>query len=297
MVLAVVACSLGGAEDQSTPLPDANPTPAQEEEPAGEDDSQTAASPDPVSDPQKTYQVGEEIRFGQGIILLNSLSFSDDRMRANFTLQNNSDQPLDIDPQDAFSAFDGEGTELDLTVLECGRSKIFGRVLAGDRLRGNLCWKDLTTQQGIEISFQGEFLEGRTYRWQAAEGSSEPDLGQVELKPGPAEVDQPARANQVLVTLLEFKTRNGLMQADFQVENTGDQELQFSSLLALEARREDGSRLARELLECAEESLNGPIPPGGSIQGSACWSLDAGDPVRIYYLDVFSGEVVYWNVE
>jgi len=295
-MLLAVACSLGGAEDNPTPLPDANPT-AQGQEPSVEDDSQSAASSGQTSDPQKTYQVGDEIRFGQGIIHLNSLSFSDGRMRANFTLQNNSSQPLDIDPQDAFAAFDGEGTELDLTVLECGRSQLFGRILAGDRLRGNLCWKELNTQQDIEISFQGEFMEDRTYRWEAAEGSSEPDLDQAEVQSPPADIGQPAETNHYHVTLLEISTEGGLMQADFRVENTEDQELQLSSLLALEARRGDGSRLARDLLGCAGETLNGPIPAGESIQGSACWSLDAGDPVRIYFLDVFSGDVVYWNTE
>ena len=296
LMLAALACSLGGAADDPTPLPDANPTAALEE-PTVDDDSQNDTNPDPVSDTENIYQVGEKIHFGQGIIRLNSLTFSGDRMRANFTFQNNSSQPLDIDPQDAFSAVDGEGTELDLTVLECGRSQLFGRVLGRDRLRGNLCWKDLTIQQGIEIAFQADFLDGRTYRWEGAEGSSEPDLGQIEVNPSPAVIGQPAPANHYLVTLLETSTRDGLLQADFRVENTTDQELQFSSLLALEVRRGDGSRLGRELLECAQETLNGPIPAGESIEGSACWSLDAGDPARIYFLNVFSGDVVYWNVE
>lgn len=101
-----------------------------------------------ASEPTKAapaiYAVGDIIQLKDHTIVLNSAEFTTGVLTGNWTVENTSNSEFTVSSLMSFSARDDDGTKLDQD-WDCSPS-LGGTVLAGDKLRGNVCFK--TTGNG-----------------------------------------------------------------------------------------------------------------------------------------------------
>ncbi len=92
----------------------------------------------------EVYQVGDIIQVEDHTVVLNSAEFQDNVLRANFTIENLGDRDEVVFAIFRFEARDSEGTKLELNVFDCGPG-LDGKVLPGDKVKGDICWSGATT--------------------------------------------------------------------------------------------------------------------------------------------------------
>ncbi len=97
------------------------------------------------------------------------------------------------------------------------------------------------------------------------------------------------------IRLNSVKYRNGMLIANFSVENKGDSDLNISSL-SFSAKKEDGTKLQEEIFDCDGSGLGGQVLPGDRLRGYICWSGAAPeDGIKIYYeASLFGRGAVVW---
>ena len=91
------------------------------------------------------YKAGDVIKLKDYTIILNSTEFitseyNEELLKANFTVENQGTNQLNISGFLEFTARNEDGTKPDLTSLGCG-TELSGSILPGDKLRGDICWK------------------------------------------------------------------------------------------------------------------------------------------------------------
>lgn len=89
------------------------------------------------------YGVGDVIAVSGHTIALTDIGFTGDVIKANFLIENTSAEEINVSSMMAFSARDSEGTKLDQEIFDCG-SSLDGKILAGDKLKGDICWNGAT---------------------------------------------------------------------------------------------------------------------------------------------------------
>jgi len=92
-----------------------------------------------------THNIGDVIQTSDQTVILNSADIVGGNLVANFTVENRGSSSIDIGPVINFEARDAEGTKLELEIFDCPAGNMQSRILAGDKLKGNICWKGLTT--------------------------------------------------------------------------------------------------------------------------------------------------------
>lgn len=88
----------------------------------------------------QTYKIGDVIQVKDHTITLNSVDFSGNVLKANFTVENKGSSDLAVSSAMSFNAKDTEGTKLEQEIFECS-PLLDGKVLPGDKSKGNICWK------------------------------------------------------------------------------------------------------------------------------------------------------------
>lgn len=124
---------------------------------------QSATSPPPTL---AVYRVGEVIQVEDHTIVLNSAEFQDNVLKANFTIENNGSEDLNVSSMLSFSAKDTEGTQLEQEIFDCG-SSLDGKVLPGDKLKGDICWKGAATES-IKIYYEASLFDSGAVVWQVS---------------------------------------------------------------------------------------------------------------------------------
>ncbi|MGQ9682035.1 MAG: DUF4352 domain-containing protein [Anaerolineae bacterium] len=100
------------------------------------------------------------------------------------------------------------------------------------------------------------------------------------------------------IVLNRAAVRNGLLMAEFTIENRGNEDVSLSSMLSFQARDADGSKLEQEVFDCGSSSLDGKVLPGDKLKGSICWKATGAGPYRIYYeAALFGSGAVVWEVQ
>ena len=88
----------------------------------------------------------------------------------------------------------------------------------------------------------------------------------------------------------------GLLKANFSLENKGAETLNMSSLLSLEAKDNEGTKLEGEYISCGT-SFDGSVLPGDKLKGNICWKTTAFPPFKIYYkANLLSDQAIVWVV-
>jgi hypothetical protein len=110
------------------------------------------------------YTVGDVIKVGDHTIVLNSAEFEGNMLKANFTIENKGAEEINVSSMLSFYAKDSEGTKLEQEIFDCGTS-FDGKVLPGDKLKGDICWSGAATDS-IKIYYEAELFGSGAVVWE-----------------------------------------------------------------------------------------------------------------------------------
>lgn len=95
------------------------------------------------------------------------------------------------------------------------------------------------------------------------------------------------------ITLTAVENANGVVKANFLIENTGNVEITVSSMMSFMAKNISGVKLDQDYM-CGA-SLDGSVLPGDKLKGDICWKTGGATPIWLYYeLSAFSGGAIVW---
>jgi len=123
--------------------------------------SQSTSAPPQV----QTNKIGDVIQVGSQLVTLNSAQISGGNLQVNFTIENKGTESLALSSLMNFEAKSNDGTKLDEEIFDCPSGSLGGTVLAGDKLRGNICWKGLTTSSA-KIYYTPELFSSTVIVWE-----------------------------------------------------------------------------------------------------------------------------------
>ena len=103
------------------------------------------AAPTSASLPSTIYRVGEMIQFSGHTIVMNQAQLSGGVLQTNITVENTGSQDVNVSSILQFDARLLDGTKLVQELFNCPAGRMDGKVLPGDKLKGNLCWKGVAT--------------------------------------------------------------------------------------------------------------------------------------------------------
>lgn len=109
------------------------------------------------------YKVGDVIELQNQFITLNSATITNNVLKTNFTIENTGKDDLTVSSMLSFYAKDREGTKLEMDLFDCGTS-MDGKVLAGDKLKGDICWKT-GGANGIKIYYEADLFSSGAIVW------------------------------------------------------------------------------------------------------------------------------------
>lgn len=257
-------------------------------------------TPGATSEPARveTFKVGDIVEVRDHRITLTGVEFRGNLLVANFLVENTSTSDVSMSSLLSFEARDESGTKLDTEIFDCG-SSIDGKVLPGDRLRGNVCWSGLTTETA-KIYYQASLLGSGAVVWEVSKDDPTPSEAVIE-----AGTDQGVSAFGIgdvievqnhTIVLNSATVRNNILEANFTIVNNGTSELNVSSILSFSARDAGGNQLDQEIFDCGSV-LDGSVLPNDRVTGNICWSGATTDVLRIYYdATLFGSGAVVWEV-
>jgi len=111
------------------------------------------------------YKVGDVVQVNDHTIVLNSVDAQSGILKANFTIDNKGSSDLNVSSLLAFSAKGDDGSKLELEIMNCGSSRLDGKVLPSDKLKGDICWKGLTTPTA-KIYYQSSLFGSGAIVWE-----------------------------------------------------------------------------------------------------------------------------------
>jgi hypothetical protein len=109
----------------------------------------------------QTYNVGDVVAVQDHTITLNSATIQGGKLTANFTIENKGTADLDVSSMLSFSAKDNDGTKLEADYT-C--ADLNGKILAGDKLKGNICWT-VTTATPFKIYYDASMFGSGSIVW------------------------------------------------------------------------------------------------------------------------------------
>lgn len=302
--MATLAC--GSSNEGTLVTPEGDSTTATEVDDTGMEGDDTVSEEGEVSekdvggDGYEVFNVGDLVEVKDHMVRLNSVEYTDTNLLvANFTFENQGASDLNLSSIMSFTAKKEDGTQLEQDIFGCG-SGFDGKVIPGDRVKGEICWSGAKPDDNIKIYYEPGLLSSGAIVWRAAEGKADPlepqaDVSQIETY----QVGDLIEGNQHTIRLNRIEYQNSILKANFTVENHADSDLDMSSMLSFIAKRKDGTKLEQALMDCGISSLDGKVLPGDRLRGSICWSgADPADEIKIYYEENIFGEgAIVWNAK
>lgn len=261
---------------------------------------------DPVGTPADpaslhVFQLGDWINLEDHALRLNAVSYQGTVLVANFTFSNEGSSDLNVSPLFSMSARLPDGTRLEHVLFDCSDTDLDGTVLPGERLTGDVCWSSANPGAGLQIYYDpGIFTQGAVV-WDAVEGETAAD-GTGGFNPAAqiysvgdtlAFTDHTLRINSI-------DYRGSILEANLTITHTGTGTFPVGSFVSFNARREDGTRLERELFDCTPGGIDTRLLPNDFVTGSLCWlGASPDDNIRLYYeSNTFAeGAIVFDAVE
>lgn len=157
LVLLGLACGSDNTGAEIAPAAQEEASEAQGEEVQEPEPTATTAGPE-------TFGVGDVIEVQDHTIVLNSLEVQDNKIIANFTVENMGATDLVVSSLLSFEARDDGGSTLEQDIFDCGPSLLDGTILPADRLTGNICWDGLATDIG-RIYYRADLLGSGAIVW------------------------------------------------------------------------------------------------------------------------------------
>jgi hypothetical protein len=127
----------------------------------------TAAANQPTLTPvqMQTNNIGDVVQSDTQYITLNSAQITGSSLQANFTVENKGSDSLTISSLMSFEAKGSDGTKLSIDIMDCPSGSLDGTILAGDKLKGNICWSGVTTDS-VKIYYTPNFLGDTVIVWE-----------------------------------------------------------------------------------------------------------------------------------
>jgi hypothetical protein len=127
----------------------------------------STAAPGATAAPAKmiTYNVGDVVAVQSHTITLNSAEVQAKILKASFTVENKGDKDLSVSSILSFSAKNSDGEKLEAEMFDCGGSGLDGKVLAGDKLKGNICWT-VTGAAPYKIYYEASLFGSGAIVWE-----------------------------------------------------------------------------------------------------------------------------------
>jgi len=110
------------------------------------------------------YNIEDVIQVGDQTIVLNNAEFQGNKLIANFTIENKGTSDLNVSTMLSFKAKDSEGTQLQQNIFDCG-PMLDGKVLPGDKIKGDICWDGATTNT-VKIYYEAEMFSTGAIVWE-----------------------------------------------------------------------------------------------------------------------------------
>lgn len=246
----------------------------------------------------QVFQAGDVVEVSDHTIRVNSIAFSGSVLVVDFTVENTGSSDITISSLASFSAKRSDGVLLDQEYFDCGTSSLDGKVLPGDRLRGKVCWSAANPEDAIKIYYEADLFGEGAVVWDAVEADAGVlEVGDPQLSVETFSAGELIQLSGQTIILNSVEITNGVLKANFTIENQGTEDVNVSSLLSFYARVRDGSELEVEIFSCGT-SFDGSVIPGDKLTGDICWSgASIEDGIRIYYEADFIGEgAVVWIV-
>jgi uncharacterized Zn finger protein len=247
----------------------------------------------------EVFAVGDIVEVKDHTIRVNSIEFQPPILRANISIENNGDSDLNVSSMISFLAKKGDGTKLELEVFNCGTSSLDGKVLPGDRLRGDICWSGANVEDNIKIYYDATLFGEGAVVWDAIPGEAEPEsTTDAVLKVNTYNPGDIVNVQDQNIVLNNLEIQGNVLKGNFTIENLGTSELAISSALLFSARKRDGTNLEQEIFSCGT-SFDGQILPGDKLTGDVCWTgANIDDGIKIYYDATLIGEgAIVWLVK
>jgi hypothetical protein len=115
----------------------------------------------------KSYKIGDVIQVQEHTIVLNEVSLAGKTLVANLTVENLGAEDVVVSSLVSFEARDGEGTPLEIDIFSCGPS-LDGTVLAGDKLRGDVCWTAPNDATSFRLYYRDNIFGSGAVIWSLA---------------------------------------------------------------------------------------------------------------------------------
>jgi hypothetical protein len=247
---------------------------------------------------QAVYKVGDLIDAGGHYIALTGAEYQNGLLIASFVVGNNSDKQQSISSMASFSAKKPSGEKLDQEIFECTPG-LDGSLVPGDRLIGKICWSG--AEPGTKIYYDASLFSAGMIVWEIAESTPAqqmdfPEISSLNIQQQMFKAGDIVDAGDHKITLNSLTLENGVLKANFTIENDGTEDVNVSSLASFAARNHDGTPLSLNIFECGS-SLDGTVIPGDKLKGDICWE-GAVAGARVYYAgSLFSSDTVIWILE
>ena len=125
---------------------------------------------------------------------------------------------------------------LSKNILSAVLPELDGKVLSGDRLRGNICWAGARTEDGIKIYYEADLFGEGAIVWEIKEGIAEPlELLDAQLKTDVFRVGDVIQIQDSTIILNSVEFQGNVIKANFTIENQGSSDLEVSSMLSFYA--------------------------------------------------------------
>jgi hypothetical protein len=115
------------------------------------------------ADMANVNKIGDIIKLSDSTIVLNSADFSNNLLKANFTIENLGTDDLNVSSLMSFTAKGPDGTKLEMEIFDCGTS-IDGTVLPGDKIKGDVCYKTGGASP-IKLYYESSLLSSGAIVW------------------------------------------------------------------------------------------------------------------------------------
>jgi hypothetical protein len=306
LVLSMLACASSsntGTKVDAT-KPSDNPTTSAVTQGQSTDEPVEAQATDAPKN--ETFNVGDVVEVKGHRIALTGAAYANGILKANFLIDNTAGkEELAVSSMISFSAKSDDGTKLEQSIFDCGTA-LDGKVLAGDKLKGDVCYK-LATPGPVKIYYESALFSSGAVIWKLDTASlpnkivSAPASDSVEdtSTVKTYKVGEVVEVNNHKITLNSAAVANNILKANFTIENNGTEDMAVSSMLSFSAKSSDGTKLDQEIMSCSSAQVDGKVLPNDKVKGDICWKTGgATTGLKIYYTDtLFSNGAVVWSVK
>lgn len=293
-ILAMVSIACGSSDNIGTKVGEVNSSSTEDTSTKANSEQNT---PNKDIKLQEKYAVGDIISLPKQIIVLNGAQYSGNILVADFLIGNTSDEFQTVSSMMSFSARNSDGTNLDQAIFDCG-SSLDGAIAPGDKLKGEICWENAAP--GAKIYYEENFLSSGAVVWEITDSVPPsdiqiPEIETLTIKSNLSTVGEEIALNGQKIILNSAELNNGILNANFTINNTGTEDLNISSLMSFDARAKDGKKLEQDIFNCSS-SLDGTVLPNDMLRGNICWS-GATSGTKIYYsAGLLSSQYVVWEI-